>query len=105
MKRTDVRSDSAVGMPTGLMPVSDAAVTAPPALSSPAELVLLRAEPVEPVLPAGPVLPAAPASHRVEPVEPVLPAGPVLLAAPASHRVEPVEPVLPVGPVLPVEGV
>ena len=70
MKRTDVRSDSA-GTPTGLMPTSDAALTAPPALSSPAKAASLRVEPVEPTLlrigPVGPVLPTEPALLRVGP--------------------------------------
>ena len=52
-------------MPTGSAPASDAAVAAPPALSSPAGPVPLRVEPVEPV---EPVSPAQPASLRVEPV-------------------------------------
>ena len=39
MKRTDVRSDSVAGMPTGSMSASDAAVAVPPVLSSPVEPV------------------------------------------------------------------
>ncbi len=89
------------------MPASDAAVTAPPALSSPAEAASLRVEPVGPVLSIEPVSlrvePVEPALLRVEPVEPVLlrvgPVGPVLSAEPASLGVGPV------GPVLSVEGV
>ncbi|WP_428114724.1 DUF222 domain-containing protein [Candidatus Poriferisodalis sp.] len=85
MKRSDVRTDSAAGMPTGSMPASDAAVAAPPALSSPAGPVSLRVEPVEAASIAVP--PVGPVSLRVEPVEAVS------LAVP------------PVGPVLLVEGV
>ncbi len=59
-------------MPTGSMPASDAAVTAPPVLSSPVEPVSLRAEPAEPVSPV------EPASLRAESAEPVLPVEGVL---------------------------
>ena len=100
MKRPDVRSDSA-GTPTGLMPVSDAPVTAPPALSSPADAASHRVEPV------GAVLPAEAASLRVEPAEPVgptllraEPADPVLSAEPALLRAEPADPVLSAEPAL-----
>ncbi|WP_423917266.1 HNH endonuclease signature motif containing protein [Candidatus Poriferisodalis sp.] len=77
MKRSDVRSDS-TEMPTGLMPASDAAVAAPPALASPVEPASLRVEPVEPVsiavpLRAGPVEPVSIAVPlRAGPVEGVL---------------------------------
>ena len=100
MKRTDVRSDSA-GTPTGSMPTSHAAVTAPPALSPPTKTASLRAEPVGPILlrvepaePVGPVLPAEPASLRVEPVGPVLSAEPALLRAERAGAVLSVEGVL-----------
>ena len=107
MKRSDVRSDSAAGMPTGSVPPSDAVVDVPPALSSPvglAEAVSIRAEPAEAV--SIRVEPAEPASLRVEPVEPVEPVSiRVEPAEPASLRVEPAGPMLPVGPMTsPVEA-
>ncbi|WP_419922669.1 HNH endonuclease signature motif containing protein [Candidatus Poriferisodalis sp.] len=79
MKRADVRSDSAAGMPTGSVPAGpvpagDAVAAMLPALSSPVEPASLRVKPAEPT------------SLRVEPVPPA-------------------EPMPPVEPVSPVEGV
>ncbi len=96
MKRSDVHSDSAAGMPTGSVAPSDAAVAVPAApAAGPVGPLPPSATPVGPVsLPVEPVEPVEPVSLPVEPVEPV------------SLPVEPVGPVsLPVGPVGPVEGV
>ena len=135
MKRSDVRSDSTAGMPTGSVPAGNAAVAVPLAPSPPAGPVLLRVEPaeaaslrVEPAEAASlRVEPAEAASLRVEPaeaaslrVEPaeaaslrVEPAEAASLrvepAEAASLRVEPAEAaslrVEPAGPVSPAEGV
>ena len=75
MKRADVRSEAAAGMPTGLMPVDDAAVAPSPDVApaagpvSPVESVLSRVELAPPAV--GSVLPA-------ESVESVESAGSVL---------------------------
>ena len=105
MKRSDVRSDSTAGMPTGSVPAGNAAVAVPPAPSPPAGPVLLRVEPIEPA--SLRVEPAEAASLRVEPAEAA--SLRVEPAEAASLRVEPAEAaslrVEPAGPVSPAEGV
>ena len=80
MKRADVRSEAAAGMPTGLMPVDDAAVAPSPDVApaagpvSPVESVLSRVELAPPAV--GSVLPAESAESVLpaESAESVLPA-------------------------------